>query len=111
MCSRATPSYEARRRGRSALGGDTKAIADGGDLVEDRGRHDERVGRRYLVEVVGDVVRRRWAAGIRQPALGQPDEDASEAAGVGRVVLMGEVAGATGEEHDDRHHELWLDRP
>ena len=53
---------------------------------------------------------RRRGSPVGEPALGEADEDAREAARAGRVVVVRELARATGEEHDDRHDELGLDR-
>ena len=81
------------------------------DLVEDRGGDGERLGRGHLGEVGRDVVRSRVAPALGEPALGEADEDARVSTGARRVVLMREVAGAAGEEHDDGDDELRLDRP
>ena len=61
------------------------------------------------VEVGGDVVGGRLAAGLGEPTLAEADEDPRKAAGTGRVVVMAELAGPTGEEDDDRHDQLGLD--
>ena len=58
----------------------------------------------------GDVVGGGLAAGLGEPTLGESDEDAREAPGAGRVVVVAEPAGATGEVDDDGHDQLGLDR-
>src|SRR6201994_3858867 len=56
-----------------------------------------------------DVVGGGWAAGCGEPALAESDEDAGEPPAAGRVVLMGQLAGATGQKHHDWHDEFGLD--
>ena len=68
-----------------------------------------RLGRGDPVEVLGDVVGRRLAAGLGDPPVAEADEDAGEAAGAGGEVVVGELAVATGEVHDDGDDELRLD--
>src|SRR5205085_6853006 len=95
---RETPCYAAPRLAPDGieLRADPQAVADGGDLVEDRGRDREGLGGRHLGEVGGDVVGRQRAARFRQPAFGQAHEHAGEAAGARRVVVVGEGARTTG---------------
>src|SRR5262245_7521721 len=89
------------------LYGDAEPVADADDLVEDRRRNGERLGRRHVVEMRGDVVGGRVATGLRQPTLAESDEDPREAPRTRRVVVMGELAGPAGEKDDDRHNQLW----
>src|SRR4030095_3680660 len=87
------------------LCGDAEPVADAEDFVEDRHRNGERLCRRDLVEMSGDVVGGRVAAGLRQPTLAEPDEDPREAPGACRVVVMGDLRGPAGEGGANRDNQ------
>src|SRR5262245_66421918 len=103
-CADATARFTSVR-----LCGDAEPLTDAEDFVEDRHRNGERIRRGHVGEMGRDILGGRAAAGFRKPTLAQSDEDPREAPGTGRVVVMAELAGPTGEEDDDRHNELWLD--
>src|SRR5262245_21901008 len=94
---------------RVRLCGDAEPVTEAEHLVEDRHWNGERLGRRYVVEMRGDVVGGRVAARLRKPTRGESDEDPREAPGACRVVVMGQLTGPTGEENHDRHDQLGLD--
>src|SRR5438445_8368950 len=73
---------------RAPLDADPVAVADAGDLVEDRRGDGERLGGRYLCEVGGDVVGRRRGAELCCPSIGEAHEHSSEATGARRVVVV-----------------------
>src|SRR5262249_52485832 len=91
------------------LCGDAETVADAEDFVEDRHRNGERLRRRHRGEMSRDVVGGRVAAGLGEPTLAEADEDPREAPGTGRVAVVAELAGPTGEEDDDRDDQLRLD--
>jgi len=74
------------RDGAPRLRLDPEPFADAEDFVDDRHRDGERLRGRHFLEVSGDVFGGRLAAGLREPALAEADEDPREAAGAGRVV-------------------------
>ena len=56
-----------------------------------------------------DVFGRRLAVGVCQPTLAQADEYPRVASGGGRIVAVGERAGATGQKGHQRHDEFGPD--
>ena len=57
-----------------------------------------------------DVVGRRVGARLGQPTLAETHEDPRKSPCASRIVLMSELAGPAGQEHDDGHDQLRLDQ-
>ncbi len=59
--------------------------------------------------MLGDVSAVGCVPGLGDPAVAEADEHAGEASRARREVVVGELAGAAGEVHDDRDDEFRLD--
>src|SRR5262249_799554 len=92
--NRRNPSWLAwSRLSGIALTRDPQPRPDSCHLIEDGGGDAEGCGRRYLGEVGRHVIGSRRAAGLGEPALGEPDEHPGVAARTSGVVVMGELTG------------------